>query len=65
MYSAALLFIWAAVLSHLSLWSVVVAVVVPSAVAGRVVFEERLLRERYAEYAVYARATKAVVPYLL
>ena len=65
MYAAALLFIWAAVLSHRSLVTVAVGVVVTGVAAARIVLEERLLRARYVEYADYARETKAVVPYLL
>jgi len=65
MYSAALLFIWAAVLSHRSIWTVAIGGAVTIIAALRVVFEERILRDRYPEYAEYARATKAVVPYLV
>jgi len=65
MYAGALLFIWAAVLSHLSLWTVVVAVVVTTIVAIRIDIEERVLRERYIDYDTYAQTTKAILPYLL
>lgn len=65
MYSAALLFIWAAVLSHLSLWTVAIGALVTIIAALRVVFEERFLRSRYPEYAAYARMTKAIVPYVI
>lgn len=65
MYSAALLFIWAATLSHLSKWTMAIAVVVTIIAALRVVFEERMLRDRYPEYAAYAQGTKAIVPYLI
>ena len=65
MYSAALLFIWAAVLSHLSGKTLAIGVAVTFIAALRVVSEERILRERYPEYKEYARVTKAVVPYLI
>jgi protein-S-isoprenylcysteine O-methyltransferase Ste14 len=65
MYSSALLFIWAAVLSHLSSWTVGIGVVVTIIGTLRIVFEERFLRDRYPEYAAYARVTKAVVPYVI
>ena len=65
MYSAALLFIWAAVLSHLSVWTMGIGAVVTIIAALRVVFEERFLRDRYPEYATYAQVTKAIVPYLI
>jgi len=64
MYSAALLFIWAAVLSHLSLWTTTIGAVVTIITTLRVAFEERFLRDRYPQYAAYAQATKAIVPYL-
>ncbi len=65
MYAGGLHFIWAAVLSHRSLWTVGVAVVVTIIVVIRIDVEERVLRERYADYDTYARTTKAVAPYLL
>jgi len=65
MYFAALLFIWAAVLSHLSLWTVGIGAVVTIIAALRIVFEERFLRDRYPEYAAYAQVTKAVIPYVI
>jgi protein-S-isoprenylcysteine O-methyltransferase Ste14 len=65
MYAGALLFLWAAVLSHLSLWTGVVGLVTTTIVAIRIGIEERVLRERYTDYDTYAQATKAVVPYLL
>ncbi len=65
MYAAALLFIWAAVLSHLSWWTVTIGAVVTTITALRIVFEERFLRGRYSDYAAYAQETKAVIPYLI
>ena len=65
MYAAALLFVWASVLSHISASTVAVGIVLTGIVATRIVLEERLLREQYPEYATYVRSTKAVVPYLL
>jgi protein-S-isoprenylcysteine O-methyltransferase Ste14 len=65
MYSAALLFIWAAVLSHVSLWTLTIGAVVTIIAGLRVVFEERFLRDRYPEYVEYGKVTKAVIPYLI
>jgi protein-S-isoprenylcysteine O-methyltransferase Ste14 len=65
MYSAALLFIWAAVLSHLSLWTLTLGVVVTVVVSFRLIAEERLLRTRYSEYGEYARSTKALIPFIV
>jgi protein-S-isoprenylcysteine O-methyltransferase Ste14 len=65
MYSAALLFIWAAVFSHLSLWTISIGAFVTIIAVLRIVFEERFLRARYPDYAAYAQVTKVVVPYVI
>jgi protein-S-isoprenylcysteine O-methyltransferase Ste14 len=65
MYSAALLFIWAAVFSHRSLWTLAIGAVVTIVALLRIVFEERFLRNRYPEYIAYAQMTKAVIPYVI
>lgn len=64
MYAAALLFIWAAVLSHASVFTLVLGVAVSAIAIARVVVEERLLRDRYSDYVDYARSTSALVPYV-
>ncbi|HKJ01324.1 MAG TPA: methyltransferase [Longimicrobiales bacterium] len=64
MYSAALLLTWSGVVTHLSLWSAAIGVVATAAVAARIVVEERLLRERYADYRAYAGVTKALIPFV-
>ena len=64
MYSAALLFIWAAVVSHVSVLTLTVGIAATVVAIGRVIAEERLLRAQYPEYHEYARSTKALVPYL-
>ena len=51
MYSAALLFVWTAILSHLSKLNVTLGLAVVSVVVARIVAEERLLRARYPDYA--------------
>jgi protein-S-isoprenylcysteine O-methyltransferase Ste14 len=65
MYAAALLFIWAAVLSHTSLLNLGIGLAVTVVVVLRVVVEERLLRKRYPEYGRYARSTKALIPFIV
>jgi len=65
MYTAALLLIWAGVGSHLSALTVGVGIIATGVVGIRVAEEERLLRERYPDYASYMRSTKALVPYVL
>ena len=64
MYAAALLFIWAAVISHLSVFTLAVGVTASGIAIARVVVEERLLRDRYSDYQDYARSTSALVPYV-
>jgi protein-S-isoprenylcysteine O-methyltransferase Ste14 len=64
MYSAALLFIWAAVVSHASVLTLTIGIVVTVVAIVRIIAEERLLRTRYPEYHEYTRSTKALVPYL-
>ena len=61
MYAAVLLFIWAAVVSHYSVLTVVIGIAVTAVSIARVVVEERLLRSRYPDYDDYARSTKALV----
>jgi protein-S-isoprenylcysteine O-methyltransferase Ste14 len=65
MYSAALLFVWTAILSHLSVLNVTIGVAVTSVVVVRIVAEERLLRAVYPEYGEYTRSTKALVPFVV
>jgi protein-S-isoprenylcysteine O-methyltransferase Ste14 len=64
MYSAALLFIWAAVISHVSALTLTIGVAVTAVVVARIIAEERLLSAQYPEYRDYARSTKALVPFL-
>jgi len=65
MHSAVLLFIWAAILSRLSLVNAAIGIAVTTVIVARVIAEERLLRAKYPEYREYAQTTKALVPYLV
>lgn len=64
MYAAALLFIWASVMSHMSVLTVAIGLAVTAVAITRVVVEERLLHERYPDYGDYARSTRALVPFV-
>jgi protein-S-isoprenylcysteine O-methyltransferase Ste14 len=64
MYSAALILIWAGVLSHLSAMTLVVGAAVTAICGYRVVVEEQLLRAAYPEYLEYSRTTKALIPFI-
>ncbi len=65
MYLAALALIWSGVVTHLSIWTVAVGIVVTTFAVVRIVVEERLLREQYAEYGDYVEETKALIPFLV
>ncbi len=64
MYAAALLFVWASVFGHLSMFTAAIGIAVTTVAVTRVVVEERLLRARYLDYDDYARSTKALVPFV-
>lgn len=64
-YSAILLFLWAGVLSQVTGWNLLLAVIASVATAVRIGTEEILVRERYAEYGAYAARTRRVIPFLL
>jgi protein-S-isoprenylcysteine O-methyltransferase Ste14 len=65
MYSAALLLVWSGILAHVSPWTATAGALATGVVVVRIVVEERLLRERYEDYGRYARATKALVPFVV
>ena len=65
MYSAALIFIWSGVASHLSVLTLAIGIVVTAVVIARVIVEEQLLRMKYPEYLDYSRSTKALIPFVL
>lgn len=62
MYSAVLLFIWAGVAGHWSLFTLSVGVAATAVGVARVIEEDRLLRATYPDYPEYARSTKALIP---
>jgi protein-S-isoprenylcysteine O-methyltransferase Ste14 len=64
MYSAALMFVWASVLGHISAFTVGLGVAVTALTMVRVGAEERLLQAQYPDYGEYMRTTKALVPFL-
>jgi protein-S-isoprenylcysteine O-methyltransferase Ste14 len=63
-YAAVLLFVWTGVLSHASLEALALGALATLATAVRMVSEERLVRQRYPEYAAYAAQTSRLVPYV-
>ena len=64
-YAAVLYFIWAGAISHFSLTNMALALIASIALGVRIATEERLVRERYPEYADYAARTKRLIPFIL
>jgi protein-S-isoprenylcysteine O-methyltransferase Ste14 len=65
MYAATLLFIWSAILGHLSISNVVIGLIVASVIAVRIMTEEKFIRAHYPEYAKYSLKTKRIVPFII
>ena len=64
MYAAAQLFVWVSILGHWSILNAVIGLVVTAFVLLRISAEEKLLRERYPDYAEYALRTKSIIPFI-
>jgi protein-S-isoprenylcysteine O-methyltransferase Ste14 len=64
-YAAVLYFLWAGILSHISLINVLLGVGATIGLFMRIFAEERLVTERYPEYAAYASRTKRIIPFIL
>lgn len=63
-YAAVLYFLWAGVLTHLSVESIGIGFLGIAGVAMRVYVEEKLLRERYPAYEAYAQRTRRFIPFV-
>jgi protein-S-isoprenylcysteine O-methyltransferase Ste14 len=63
-YVAILLFVWTGIAVHPSRASLLAGLVATAATLTRMISEETLLRERYPEYADYARRAKRLVPFV-
>jgi protein-S-isoprenylcysteine O-methyltransferase Ste14 len=64
-YAAIIYFVWAGVLSHLSLINVCLGIIVTAGLAIRIRSEEHLLLGMYPEYADYAARTKRIIPFVI
>ena len=64
-YVALWVFAWAGVADHLSVLTAAMGLVIAAGLFARMLLEEALLRERFPEYADYARRTKRIVPFVL
>ncbi len=63
-YAAVLYFIWAGILSHISLINVLIGLAVTAGLIIRIFAEEHLVAEKYPEYAEYKIGTKRIIPFL-
>ncbi len=64
-YAAVMYFLWAAILSHLSMINVLLGLVATIGLFMRILAEEHLVTERYPNYAEYASHTKRIIPFVL
>ena len=64
-YAAVLYFAWSGILTHLSVTSLLLGILATSGLALRILAEERLVEERYPEYAGYAARTRRIIPFVL
>lgn len=65
MYTSALLLIWSSVLGHLSGTTIIVGLIISGFIAVRIMVEEQLLQNNYADYAGYVSRTKRIIPFLI
>ena len=63
-YASLVYFVWAGVLSAPRADSVGAAACFTACLIGRMLLEERLLRQRYEGYRQYAAGTKRLIPFL-
>jgi protein-S-isoprenylcysteine O-methyltransferase Ste14 len=65
MYAAVLIFIGAAVAGHPNPLALAIGLAATAIAVMRVIVEEKLLRGKYPDYPDYARATKALIPFIV
>jgi len=63
-YATIMYFIWAGILSHLSLLNALLGLLGTVGLIIRIFAEERLVTERYPEYVEYAVRTKRIIPFV-
>ena len=62
-YTAACLFGWGGIVTHWSLLSASLGVVLFLGGLARMLCEERLVKQKYPEYVEYSKATKRMIPF--
>jgi protein-S-isoprenylcysteine O-methyltransferase Ste14 len=60
-----LYFVWATALDHHTWQAIAAASIITAGAILRMFAEEKLLNEKYAEYAAYCARTKRVIPFVL
>ena len=60
-----LYFAWTGIVVHFSLSASLLGIALTAGLSIRMLAEERLVAEKYPEYAAYAAHTKRVIPYIL
>ncbi len=64
-YASVLYFIWAGILTHLRPETAGIGILGLAGAWMRIMAEERLLFEKYPEYASYAASTKRIIPFIV
>ncbi len=64
-YAAILYFVWAGIPSNPTLETLAAAGFVSLCLVGRMLLEERFLRQEYPGYGEYARQTRRVIPFVV
>ncbi len=64
MYASVLFIIWPLIIDQYSLWRLITGLVLTGDLIVKLLYEEDLLRTRFAEYEGYMRDTKRLIPFL-
>lgn len=64
-YAAIWLFSWAGVAAHLSIMSVVLAMLVLASLLVRIACEEFCLQQQFPDYPAYSKRTARLIPFIL
>jgi protein-S-isoprenylcysteine O-methyltransferase Ste14 len=65
MYSAVLLTIWPLIIDQYSLFRLAIGLVLTIDLIVKLLFEESLLRQRFAGYEIYMKETKRLIPFII
>jgi protein-S-isoprenylcysteine O-methyltransferase Ste14 len=65
MYSAVLLTIWPLIVDQYSLFRLAIGLVLTIDLIVKLLFEESLLRQRFAGYEIYMKETKRLIPFVI